>query len=155
PAKATSLEPRVPGTFELRQGLGFDTQFSAGYALGNGWRFELEAIYGRSSINSVTSPTPAVAAGTGRNLGVMADALFDLDVRSPYVYPYLGLGFGYQSTKLDGFSNAPIGRPGSISASGTAGAPAAQIIGGLSFPIPNMPGLSITADYRVMDILGG
>ncbi len=86
----------------------------------------------------------------------MANALFDLDVRSPYVYPYLGVGLGYQSTRLDGFVNTPLGgRSGSFSASGTAGAPAGQLIGGLSFPIPNMPGLSLTVDYRVMDILGG
>jgi OOP family OmpA-OmpF porin len=156
PPKATSLEPRVPGTFELRQDMGYVTQFSAGYALGDGWRFELEASLGRSNIASVaTTPYPARPAGAVQNLGVMANALFDLDVRSPYVYPYLGVGFGYQSTRLDGFVNTPLGRPGSFSASGTSGAPAAQIIGGLSFPIPNMPGLSLTADYRLMDILGG
>jgi OmpA-OmpF porin, OOP family len=156
PPKATSLEPRVPGTFELRQNTGYVTQFSAGYALGDGWRFELEASLGRSNISSVAStPYPARPAGAVQNLGVMANALFDLDVRSPYVYPYLGVGLGYQSTRLDGFVNTPLGRPGSFSASGTSGAPAAQIIGGLSFPIPNMPGLSVTVDYRLMDILGG
>jgi OmpA-OmpF porin, OOP family len=156
PPKVTSLEPGVPGSFELRQKLGYDTQFSAGYALGDGWRFELEATLGRSGINSVAStPYPAAGAGTVRNLGFMVNALFDLDVRCPYVYPYLGVGVGYQSTKLNGFSDTPIGRPGSFSASGSTGAPAGQIIGGLSFPIPNMPGLSIIADYRVMDILSG
>ena len=156
PPKATSLEPGVPGTLELRQDLGYMTQLSAGYALGNGWRFELEASYGRSGISSVaTTPYPARPAGSVQNLGFMANALFDLDVRSPYVYPYLGVGLGYQRTTLDGFSNTPLGRPGSFSASGSTGAPAAQIIGGLSFPIPNMPGLSLTVDYRVMDILGG
>jgi OmpA-OmpF porin, OOP family len=156
PPRITSLEPGVPGTFELRQDMGYVTQFSAGYALGDGWRFELEASLGRSSISSVANtPYPARPAGAVRNLGLMANALFDLDVRSPYVYPYLGVGLGYQSTRLDGFVNAPLGRPGSFSASGTSGALATQIIGGLSFPIPNVPGLSLTADYRVMDILGG
>jgi OmpA-OmpF porin, OOP family len=156
PPKATSQEPGVPGSFELRQGLGYDTQFSAGYALGDGWRFEFEGSIGRSSITSVaTTRYPAAPAGTVRNLGFMINALFDLDVRSPYVYPYLGVGVGYQSTALNGFVNAPLGRPGFFSASGTTGAPAGQIIGGLSFPIPNMPGLSLTVDYRVMDILGG
>jgi OmpA-OmpF porin, OOP family len=156
PPKVTSLEPGVPGTFELRQDLGYATQFSAGYALGDGWRFELEASVGRSSISSVaTTPYPATPSGSVQNLGIMTNALFDLDVRSPYVYPYLGVGLGYQRTRLDGFVNTPVGRPGSFSASGSSGAPAAQIIGGLSFPVPNMPGLSLTVDYRVMDILGG
>ncbi|MGA3004692.1 MAG: outer membrane beta-barrel protein [Acetobacteraceae bacterium] len=156
PPKATSLEPGVPGTFELRQNLGYLTQFSGGYALGDGWRFELEASFGRSSISSVANtPYPARPAGAVQNLGFMANAIFDLDVRSPYVYPYLGVGLGYQSTRLDGLVNTPLGRPGSFSASGSSGAPATQIIGGFSFPIPNMPGLSLTVDYRVMDILGG
>lgn len=156
PPEATSLEPGVPGSFELRQGMGYASQFSAGYALGDGWRFEFEASLGQSGVNSVaTTPYPAAAAGTVRNLGFMANALFDLDVRSPYVYPYLGVGVGYQLTRVDGFSDTPLGRPGSFSASGSTGAPAGQIIGGLSFPIPNMPGLSLTVDYRVMGILGG
>jgi OOP family OmpA-OmpF porin len=156
PPRATSLERGVPGTLELRQSAGYMTQLSAGYALGDGWRFELEASFGRSSISSVaTTPYPARPAGSVQNLGFMANALFDLDVRSPYVYPYLGVGLGYQRTSLDGFVNTPLGRPGSFSASGSAGAPAAQIIGGLSFPIPHVPGLSLIVDYRVMDILGG
>jgi hypothetical protein len=156
PPRVTSLERGVPGTFELRQSMGYATQFSAGYALGDGWRFELEGTLGRSSVHSVAStPYPATASGTVRNLGFMVNALFDLDIRSSYVYPYMGVGVGYQSTRLNGFVNTPVGRPGSFSASGSVGEPAGQLIGGLSFPIPNMPGLSITADYRVMDILGG
>jgi OOP family OmpA-OmpF porin len=156
PARATSLEPGVPGTFELREGMGYNTQLSVGYALGDGWRFELEGTYGRGGIASVAStPYPAASSGSVRNLGFMANALFDMDVRTPYVYPYLGVGIGYMSTRLDNFSNTPISKPGSFSASGTTGAPAGQVIGGLSFPIPNMPGLSLTADYRVMGILGG
>jgi opacity protein-like surface antigen len=156
PARATSLEPGVPGTFELREGIGYNTQLSIGYALGDGWRFELEGTYGRGGVASVAStPYPAASSGSVRNLGFMANALFDMDVRSSYVYPYLGVGVGYMSTRLDNFSNTPISKPGSFSASGTTGAPAGQVIGGLSFPIPNMPGLSLTADYRVMGILGG
>jgi OOP family OmpA-OmpF porin len=156
PPRATSLEHGVPGTFELREGLGYSTQFSVGYALGDGWRFELEGTYGRGGIDSVAStPYPASASGSVRNLGFMANALFDLDVRSPYVFPYFGVGVGYQSTHVDSFSNAQVGKPGFFSASGTTGAPAGQVILGLSFPIPNMPGLSLTADYRGMGILGG
>jgi OOP family OmpA-OmpF porin len=156
PPRVTSYERGVPGSFELRQSAGYASQFSGGYALGNGWRFELEGSFGRSNIHSVAgTPYPAAASGSVQNVGVMANALFDLDVRSPYVYPYLGVGAGYQWTNLDGFTNTPVGRPGSFSASGTTGAPAVQIIGGLSFPIPYVPGLSLTVDYRVMDILGG
>jgi len=156
PTKATSLEPGVAGRFDINQKLGYDTQLSVGYALGNGWRFELEGTLGRSAIKSLSeAPFPGSSAGSVRNTGVMVNAVFDLDVRSRYVYPYIGLGFGYQFTRLDGFTETRADKPGAFSASGTKGAPAAQAIVGLSFPIPNMPGLSVTLDYRIMDILGG
>ena len=154
--RASSSEPRTGSPFELNQGWGYGTEFSVGYALGNGWRFELEGTLGRGAIRSVSgTAVPGTSSGAVRNLGVMVNALFDLDVRSPYVFPYLGVGLGYQSTRLDGFVDTASGRPGAFSASGSAGTVAAQVIAGLSFPIPNMPGLSITVDYRIMDILGG
>src|SRR6185437_2944893 len=146
----------VTGTFELNQAVGYDSRLSVGYALGNGWRFELEGSLGQGSISSVSGTRfPATSTGTVRNYGVMTNVLFDLDVRSPYVYPYLGFGAGYQSTRLDDFTVTAVGSPGSFSARGTTSGFAAQGIAGLSFPIPNMPGLSLTVDYRVMDILGG
>lgn len=154
--KATSFEPGVSGAIDLRQALDFDTQLSFGYALGDGWRFELEGDFGRASIRAVSGTTfPATSAGTMRNGGFMVNALFDLDVRSRYVYPYLGVGLGYQVTRLDGFVDTRANGPGAFSAGGAGGGVAAQAIGGLSFPIPNMPGLSLTADYRIMDITGG
>jgi outer membrane protein OmpA-like peptidoglycan-associated protein len=85
----------------------------------------------------------------------MANALFDMDIGSPYVFPYLGFGVGYQSTGLQGFSVTRTAPSGTFSTSARAGGFAAQVIAGLAFPVPNRPGWSITADYRVMDILGG
>jgi OmpA-OmpF porin, OOP family len=157
PTKTTSLTPGLFGRdFDIRQSLGYDGQASVGYALGNGWRFELEGTFGRSTINSVAgTPFPATGSGAIRNWGVMTNALFDLDVGSPYIYPYLGLGVGYQSTHLDDFVLTQTNRAFSYSASGEAGGFATQIIGGVSFPIPNMPGLSLTVDYRIIDVLGG
>ena len=154
--KNTPVTPAIQGTFELNQSLGFDTQVSVGYALGNGWRFELEGNYGRSSVEHPSGLRfPANASGSVHNLSVMVNALFDLDVGSPYVYPYMGLGVGYQSTHLDGFAISRTDKPLVLSASGDDGGFAVQAIVGASFPIPNMPGLSLTADYRLMDVLGG
>jgi outer membrane protein OmpA-like peptidoglycan-associated protein len=67
----------------------------------------------------------------------------------------LGLGVGYQSTRLSEVVDTSVGKPGAFTLSGVTSAFAAQAIAGLSFPIPNMPGLSLTVDYRVIDILGG
>jgi OOP family OmpA-OmpF porin len=157
PTKNTSLMPGLFGSdFNIRQDLGYDGQISVGYALGNGWRFELEGSFGRGDIDRVSGTAfPATASGSIRNWGLMTNALFDLDVGSPYVYPYLGLGVGYQSTHLSSFNLTRTDRSYALSASGDIGGFAAQAIAGVSFPIPNMPGLSIIADYRLMDILGG
>lgn len=152
----TSLMPGVAGGFDLAGNAGLSAALSVGYALGNGWRFELEGSFGRSNIKSVSGLSfSGTATESVRNAGVMANALFDLDVGSPYIYPFLGIGLGYQSTRLNGFVATRSDRLASFSASGDAGALAAQAILGLSFPVPNVPGLSITADYRLMDILGG
>jgi opacity protein-like surface antigen len=152
----TPVTHGINGNFDINEALGFDSQISAGYALGDGWRFELEGDFGRSNIKG-TSGTTFAATGTGsvRNLGFMANTLFDLDIGSPYVYPYIGAGVGYQSTKLNAFSMTATSKPLVFTGSGDAGGLAAQAIAGVSFPIPNMPGLSLTADYRFMDILGG
>ena len=101
--------------FDIREALGYDGQLSVGYALGDGWRFELEGTYGRSNIFGVLgTPFPATASGSIRNWGLMTNALFDLDVGSPYIYPYLGLGVGYQSTHLNGFVLSQTNRPFSV-----------------------------------------
>jgi len=156
PPKNTAYAAGISGDFNIKQKLGLDTELSVGYALGNGWRFELEGSYGRATVRGFSDTSfPAAGSGAVRDWGVMANALFDLDVGSPYIYPYLGLGAGYQSTRLDGFSLTGVSKPVTFSASGDAGGFAVQAIGGLSFPIPNMPGLSLTVDYRIMDILAG
>jgi outer membrane protein OmpA-like peptidoglycan-associated protein len=157
PTKNTSLTPGLSGSdYSIEHHLGYDGQLSVGYALGDGWRFELEGTVGHAGVNGISGTTfPATGSGSVRNWGLMANAVFDLDVGSPYIYPYLGLGAGYQSTRLNDFVLTSLSRPYSYSASGTQGGFAAQAIAGLSFPIPNMPGLSITADYRFMDIFGG
>jgi len=154
--KATAATTGIGGRFDIRQSPGYDAQISVGYGLGNGWRFELEGTFDRGSVSGFSRTTfPAAGGGAVRNWGIMANALFDLDVGSPYVFPYVGLGMGYQSTRLDNFVLTRLNAPFRYSASGEAGGFAAQAIGGVAFPVPNVPGLSITADYRIMDILGG
>ena len=141
------------GRMELNEGYGFNADLAVGYGLGNGFRFEIEGDFARSSLRKVQGLPPTTAVGTVRTWGVMANALFDLDVGAPWIFPYLGVGAGYQWT---GFN--PVGAAGTTVAFGALakhGAPAGQAIVGASFPVPYVPGLSITADYRFMDILGG
>lgn len=156
---ATRVSPYGPGlggSFDLGQKAEVSGQLSAGYAIGNGWRFELEGTLSDNDIKgSSGTPVPAVATGSVRNSGVMANALFDMDIGSPYVFPYAGLGVGYQSTRLRGFTFGAPGAPPAFTASGESGSFAVQAMAGLSFPVPYVPGLSVTAGYRIMDITAG
>ena len=70
------------------------------------------------------------------------------------MFPYLGVGAGYMWSHLNGGFAQP-GGPFAFSSNETEGRFAWQAIAGLSFPIPNMPGLSLTADYRFTDITAG
>jgi OOP family OmpA-OmpF porin len=144
------------GSAKLDEDFGFNTNLAVGYGLGNGFRFEIEGDLMRNDIRHVLgTPFATTASGTNRTWGVMANALYDMDIGIPYVFPYVGLGAGYQWTKLNGVGATQVGGPFSYSTNSQSGAFAWQAILGASFPIPNVPGLSLTADYRFMDILGG
>ncbi|MGH7154208.1 MAG: OmpA family protein [Acetobacteraceae bacterium] len=128
---------------------------SIGWGFGNGLRLEVEGNFLRNSIDKLgRTPFPTSADGHISRYGVLANALFDLDIGNRYIFPYLGVGAGYMWTNFDGGFTQP-GGPFSFNSSETTGRFAWQAIVGLSFPVPNMPGLSITADYRFMDITAG
>jgi outer membrane protein OmpA-like peptidoglycan-associated protein len=141
------------GRLELNEDYGFNSNLAVGYGLGNGFRFEIAGDFMRSNLRSVQGLQPTRADGTIRTWGVMANAIFDMDAGFPWMYPYIGIGAGYQWTKFNNIS--AVGGPFAFSSNTQSGALAGQAIVGASFPVPNMPGLSLTADYRFMDILGG
>ena len=83
---------------QLEPSGGFVGLGSIGYGLGNGMRFELEGNYRHAHLGrSTTAFSPS---GSAQTYGVMANALFDLDVGAPWIYPYLGGGLGYAWTHL-------------------------------------------------------
>jgi OOP family OmpA-OmpF porin len=144
------------GQLEFNEDYGFNSNLAIGYGLGNGFRFEVEGDFARSDLRQLRgTPFPTAANGTVRTWGVMTNAIFDMDIGVPWLYPYLGVGTGYQWTKLNNVGATQPGGPFAFAANSQSGAFAGQAILGASFPIPNMPGLSLTADYRFMDILGG
>jgi OmpA-OmpF porin, OOP family len=155
--KATAYGPGFgTGTVKLDEAYGFNSNLAVGYGIGNGFRFEIEGDFMRSDLQHLLgTPFPTASSGKVRTWGAMANALFDMDVGIPYVFPYLGLGAGYQWTKLNNVASAEVGGPFTFGTSAQSGAFAWQAIVGASFPIPNVPGLSMTADYRFMDIPGG
>ena len=144
------------GQVSLNEDFGFNSNLAVGYGLGNGFRFEIEGNFARSDLRHLLgTPFPTTATGTIRNYGVMANAVFDMDIGVPWVFPYLGGGAGYQWTKLNAVNATALNGGFASSTSTQDGAFAVQGILGAAFPVPNVPGLSLTADYRFMDILGG
>ena len=144
----TTPGPTVPRV-QIHPSLGFGTVGSVGYALGNGIRFEVEGSYRQADTNQGQGPGVPNFSGSLHTYGVMANALFDMDIGVPWIYPYLGAGAGYAWSRLNNFAATPFVAPfAGVSSNGTEGSFAFQGIAGLAFPIPNVPGLSLTAEYR-------
>ncbi len=155
----TSVAPLTAGfggtRLRLEKDLGANGLGSIGWGFGNGLRLEVEGDFFHNGLHALGRlPFPATASGDVNRYGVMGNALFDLDIGTPYIFPYLGIGAGYLWTNLNG-TFAQSGGPFSFSPDQAVGRFAWQGIAGLSFPVPHMPGLSITADYRFTDITAG
>ncbi len=149
-AAPASPRPRIDPS------VGFGAVGSIGYGLGNGFRFEVEGNYRQADISHGHSPGPASFSGKLRTYGVLANVLFDMDIGVPWLFPYIGGGVGYAWTNLRNFTVTPA-TPGLgvVGSNDTQGAFAYQGIAGLSFPMPNVPGLSLTAEYRFFGVAGG
>jgi OmpA-OmpF porin, OOP family len=127
---------------------------SVGYALGNGFRFEVEGSYRWAGLNRTASAVNTT--GSVQTYGALANVLFDIDVGAPWIFPYIGGGVGYAWTR---FNQTAVFTPAAFPAIGshfnqTQGGFAFQAIGGLSFPMPGVPGLSVTTEYRFFGVPG-
>jgi OOP family OmpA-OmpF porin len=138
---------------KLRTNGGFVGLGSLGYGFGDGWRLEVEGGARLNQLGHLNgTPFATSSGGSFNTYSVMTNALFDLDVRSPWVYPYFGGGVGAAWNSASNL-RANSGNPlfGFSSSDNTVGL-AIQAIAGLSFPVPNMPGLSMTAEYRIFSM---
>lgn len=145
-------------TLPSNQRIPFDTGVvglgSVGYGFGNGWRIELEGDYRQNRVDQ-RRPLPSGVLSTGareQKYGPMVNVLFDLDVGSPYIFPYIGGGAGWSWVRLNG-RTASLGGV-RTEQGGTDGAFAYQAMAGLSFPVPPVIGLSLTAEYRFYALAG-
>lgn len=155
-ATDSSVEPRGAlrtgtnggGTLSLNnQAMGL---LALGYGFGNGVRVELETSLRGNQVDGV-SGFPGLSPITGRqgqlwNLGLMGNALLELNVGSPYVQPYVGFGLGYAWTELKDMR--VVGNGQRLEGDGTDGNFAYQFIAGAAFPIASVPGLAATLEYR-------
>ena len=127
----------------------FDTGVTAlaslGYGFGNGLRVEVEGDYRHNDIDRSRNFGVLGIRGREEKYGGMVNALFDLDVGSPYVFPYVGAGIGYSWVDRRAYQAAGAS---SVAVRGVDSSFAYQAIAGLSFPVPPVVGLSVTAEYR-------
>ncbi|MFT9016376.1 MAG: OmpA family protein [Acetobacter sp.] len=127
---------------------------SVGWGLGNGFRVEVEGDYRSMAYRQLANDALQTQAGGRRQTyGVMANALFDMDIGNRYIFPYFGAGVGYGWTALRTSLTMPNNQLNEHMG-GTFGNFAYQGIFGLSFPLPGAVGLSATAEYRFWTMLG-
>ncbi len=137
---------------------GFGGVGSVGYGLGNGFRFEVEGDYRQNGIRQRGGTVnPSLGSGTQQDYGVMANALYDVDLRPfgvAFLTPYVGVGAGYQWSHVGGFQSVNAANGNVAHIGGTSANFAYQGIVGAAFPIQAVPGLALTAEYRFLGILG-
>ena len=93
------------GNLKLDENVGFEGIGAIGYGIGNGFRFEIEGDFLRNGIDQLgRTPFAAATSGTVHTYGVMVNALYDMDIGVPWLFPYVGIGAGYQWTHLDGLT---------------------------------------------------
>ena len=131
---------------------GAAAEVSIGYGFGNGLRLEVEGNYADVHVRGVKLDAPERAGGHEQQYGGFLNALYDFDLNAP-VYPYIGVGAGYQAIELDGVNSSRYGTVVRGNGSEEEGAFSYQGIAGLSYPVGVMPGLSLTAEYRLIGVL--
>ncbi|TCH97889.1 OmpA family protein [Roseococcus sp. SYP-B2431] len=130
---------------------GFTGALSMGWGFGNGLRVEVEGNYRQNDVDKVGGfpgfGARSPAGGVQRTYGAMANVLYDFRIPGmPWVVPYIGGGAGYawrdwDTLRFQGTGAAAISRA-------SEGSFAYQAIGGFAFPIAQVPGLAVTAEYR-------
>jgi outer membrane protein OmpA-like peptidoglycan-associated protein len=138
--------------FQFSPGLAGEAAF--GYGFGNGLRLEIEGDYARNALDGVKFPNGVQGryAGAEPQFGGFANFLYDLPLGLP-ITPYVGAGAGYQDVQLDRVSTGgPAYHPFS-KLTPSEGAFAYQGIAGVSYVVPWVQGLSLTAEYHLIGVL--
>jgi OOP family OmpA-OmpF porin len=123
---------------------------SLGWGFGNGLRAEIEGDYRYNGYRSVSNSLGNSVSinndnhgGNEQKYGPMVNVLYDFTTLSPVIIPYVGVGIGGQWA----MEKVNVGNSGG---SQTEGSFAYQAILGAAFPIPPVPGLAVTAEYRFL-----
>ena len=153
--KASSL-PVPVGRVQTKYQPGWAGLGSVGYGFGNGFRVEVEGNYRTNHLRSNTQISGS-SSSSEEKYGAMFNALYDFDLSSvgmnTYgVSPYLGVGAGWAHNK---WNNTTVqDARGQVRINNGLDTAAYQGIAGLAIPISAVPGLAITAEYRLIDTPG-
>ena len=146
--------PGAAATGSVSSEVGPAVVMSVGWGFGNGIRAEVEGSFRQNS--GFSNPNGfgfGNFSGNEQKLGAMMNVLYDFVGVMPMIQPYIGVGFGYQSTSIHGLSGNLAGVGGRFASSGgERGSFAYQAMFGASYPIDSVPGLAITAEYRFMGL---
>ncbi len=125
-----------------------------GYSLGNGLRLELEGDYARNHLSGVKFPSGQAgeAVGNEAQFGGFVNLAYDFRLGLP-VMPFVGIGAGYQALQLDHVGAGAAGAVLNPQLSPTEGTFAYQGMAGLSYRVVGVPGLSLTAEYRLIGVV--
>ena len=125
---------------------------SLGWGFGNGLRAEIEGSYRQNEVSDISfAGIPGLTEkGNAKSWGAMANVLYDFKLGSSLggVTPYIGGGLGYVWQEYDKVG-IRIG-DNTLDFNGDGGAFAYQAILGAAYPIDQVPGLAITAEYRFL-----
>ncbi len=149
--------PLGAGPANERFGDGFIGAGAVGWAFPNGVQFDILGAYDYNNVNNlVPVPVPGKQTGHQESYGAFLEALYafklpEYGMPITWVSPYVGVGAGSLWTHVtlpEELSNGDLHHIG-----GTSGANFAyEGIVGAAFPIHSIPGLALTADYRLVGI---
>jgi OmpA-OmpF porin, OOP family len=122
---------------------------SLGFGLGNGLRAEVEGDYRYNTFGGGGTSV----GGQEQKYGAMFNVLYDFVGLTPFVQPYVGIGGGYQWAQDRNLHASGAGFT-AAARTDTVGKFAYQAILGAAMPIPGVPGLAATLDYRFMGMVG-
>lgn len=148
----------------IATGLGGAAFGAIGWGFGNGLRAEVEFDYRGNGFSHVSGLNAAgfgastSASGSEQLWGPMFNVDYDFVDVVPWVIPYVGVGIGYQRAHLSNFQAVGSGTAAALSpvlgSNDTRASFAVQGILGAAMPLDQVPGLSLTAEYRILALTG-
>jgi OOP family OmpA-OmpF porin len=142
------------GRYQYR--LGYTAMGGIGYGFGDGFRVEIDGDYLHNTVHKIddSSGVQGRTSGTEQNYGGFINGFYDASIPNFPLSPFVGGGVGYQQVQYSnsiGAYDLTTGRSGYVFQKKWSFAYDAIV--GVSYPLPMIPGLSLVAEYRFMQLV--